>query len=51
MIGAVIGAAFVIFLPESPMRATFEQTEPAVGEEKATLPRPRIADPCPSLPC
>jgi hypothetical protein len=31
-VGAVIGAVFVIFLREEPMRATFEMGEPAGGE-------------------
>jgi EmrB/QacA subfamily drug resistance transporter len=39
VVGAVIGLAIVVFLPEAPMRVTFEQTE-LVPEQPAAAPAP-----------
>ena len=39
VVGAVIGLAIVVFLPEAPMRVTFEQTE-LVPEQPAAAPVP-----------
>ncbi len=39
VVGAVIGLAIVVFLPEAPMRVTFEQTE-LVPEQPVAAPAP-----------
>ena len=44
VIGAVLGFAIVVFLPEAPMRVTFEETEPAgvaaIAQAQTGVPSP-----------